>query len=182
MKMKRLGERIKRRRESLHLQLNDLAKQVGISASALSQIENAKAFPSIFHLKSIAERLHTTVGEIIGENETITGTPLIKGNERKFVKANDSGTKLYLLSHHDPHKKMEIYVMEFTWKSDAKDIMIKHPGQAFLYVINGAINIKLEENNYDLHLKDSFYFNLNFLHEIINIYNGKSEIIWVVAP
>jgi XRE family transcriptional regulator, regulator of sulfur utilization len=53
--MKRLGERIKRKRESLHMQLNELAKKVGISSSALSQIEKAKAFPSVITLKSIAD-------------------------------------------------------------------------------------------------------------------------------
>jgi transcriptional regulator with XRE-family HTH domain len=179
--MKRLGERIKRRRESLHLQLNDLAKQVGISASALSQIENAKAFPSIFHLKTIADRLHTTVGEIIGEHETVTRNPIIKSTERKFVKANNTGTRLYLLSHPDPIKKMETYAMEFIMHSDAKDIMTKHPGHSFIYLTNGAVNIQLEENSYDLLIGDSFYFYSNNHHEVININSGISELIWVLT-
>ena len=66
--MKRIGERIRQKRELLGLQLKVLSKKVGISSSALSQIEKAKAFPSIITLKSIAENLHTTVGELIGEN------------------------------------------------------------------------------------------------------------------
>ena len=67
--MNRLGARIKRKREMLSLPLSDLSKKVGISASALSQIENSKAFPSIVTLKSIANSLYTTVGELIGEHE-----------------------------------------------------------------------------------------------------------------
>ena len=81
--MKRLGERIRRKRESLHLKLNDLAGKVGISSSALSQIEKAKAFPSILTLKSIADCLHTTVGELIGENETLSKQPQIKYADKK---------------------------------------------------------------------------------------------------
>lgn len=76
--MKRLGERIRRKRESLHLKLNDVANRVGISSSALSQIEKAKAFPSILTLKTIADCLHSTVGELVGENETLSKQPLIK--------------------------------------------------------------------------------------------------------
>ena len=116
--MKRLGERIKRKRESMQMQLNDLAKKVGVSSSALSQIENAKAFPSIVTLKTIAEKLSTTVGELIGENETLTKNPLIRRDEKKFVKGNDSGTSLFLLSHHDPLKQMETYFLKlFSQKS-----------------------------------------------------------------
>ncbi|MCX6236799.1 MAG: XRE family transcriptional regulator [Bacteroidia bacterium] len=42
--MNRLGERIKRKREMLSLPLSDLSKRVGISVSALSQIENSQYF------------------------------------------------------------------------------------------------------------------------------------------
>ncbi|KAB2822721.1 MAG: helix-turn-helix transcriptional regulator, partial [Paludibacter sp.] len=69
--MNRIGERIKRKRDQFKLNLNELAKRVGISSSALSQIENGKAFPTIITLKSIADQLQTTVGELIGENESV---------------------------------------------------------------------------------------------------------------
>ncbi|NCC62412.1 MAG: XRE family transcriptional regulator, partial [Verrucomicrobiae bacterium] len=53
--MNRIGERIKRKRELRNLNLGELAEKVGISASALSQIEKSKSFPSIITLKSIAK-------------------------------------------------------------------------------------------------------------------------------
>ena len=65
--MERIGERIKRKRELLSMQLNDLARKVGISSSALSQIERAKAYPSILTLKLIAENLQTQVSTFLGE-------------------------------------------------------------------------------------------------------------------
>ena len=91
--MKRLGERIKKRREFLKMQLNDLSKKVGISPSALSQIENAKAFPSIVTLKNIADSLHSSVGELIGENEMLAKNPIIRYKEKKFVKDNEGSPK-----------------------------------------------------------------------------------------
>ena len=95
------------------MQLNDLAKKVGISSSALSQIENGKAFPSIVHLKSIADCLYTTVGEVIGEHETLIKNPLLKNSQKKLVHKNKTGAKSYLLSHHDSHKQMETYSIVF---------------------------------------------------------------------
>jgi len=180
--MKRLGERIKRKREVKQMQLNDLAKQVGITSSALSQIENAKAFPSILTLHTIADRLQTTVGEIIGEHETLSKNPLLRSSERKFVRKNASGTKLFLLSHHDPHKQMETYSLLFAEESDANEIMTNHPGQEFCYLIEGAIEIVLDEKKYELKTGDSFYFNSSIQHSIRNIFKGKSEMIWIITP
>ena len=125
--MKRLGERIKRKRESMHMQLNELAKKVGISSSALSQIEKAKAFPSVITLKSIAENLYTTVGELIGENEILTNNPLVKFDEKSFVEKNQSGTSLFLLSNHGNGKQMDTFLMEFEAGSDVEGIMKNHP-------------------------------------------------------
>lgn len=180
--MKRLGERIKKRREYLKLQLNDLAKKVGISPSALSQIEKAKAFPSITNLKSIADNLITTVGELIGENETLGKNPLVKCAEMKFVLENDSGAALYLLSHHDQGKQMETYFIRFKAKAVSDGFMRNHPGQEFLYVLSGEIEVKLDEDKFILNKGDSFYYNSNIPHKITNFNESRSEILWIVTP
>ncbi len=180
--MKRLGERIRRKREGQHLKLNDLAKKVGISSSALSQIENAKAFPSILTLKNIADCLHSTVGELIGENETLSKKPLIKDDEKKFVQENASGTKLYLVSHHDPLKQMETYLIEFSENSDSEGLMTSHPGQEFCYVSEGKLEFVLDEKTYKLEKNDSLYFNSNTPHMAKNSNKGVSKMVWVVTP
>lgn len=180
--MKRLGERIRRKRESLQLKLNDLARKVGVSSSALSQIENAKAFPSILTLKTIADCLHTTVGELIGENETLSKKPLIKTNEKKFVKKNKTGAKLYLLSHHDPYKQMETYLVEFAPDSNSHELLKSHPGQEFCYVIEGCLEFTLEGKKYILEKDDSFYFNSNIQHLAKSISKEITKIIWIVTP
>jgi len=180
--MKRLGERIKKRREHLRVQLNDLADQVGVSTSALSQIENAKAFPSIITLKKIADCLHTTVGEIIGEHETLSKNPLLKGDEKKFVKENDNGARLYLLSHHDLLKQMEPYLIVFPEKSNTSDIMNIHHGQEFCHVLKGSLEVDLDGKKYVLKQGDNFYFNSTIPHTIKNVDRAQSEMLWIVTP
>ncbi len=180
--MKRLGERIKKRREYLKMQLNDLAKKVGISPSALSQIEKAKAFPSLTTLKNISENLITTVGELIGENETLNKNPLLESSEKKFVQKNESGASLYLLSHHDPGKQMETYYVELKSGARADDFMKTHPGQEFIYVISGKLKILLDEVEYTLQKGDSFYFNSNISHSVSNKQVKRAELIWIVTP
>jgi len=180
--MNRIGERIKRKRELLNLPLSDLARKVGISASALSQIENAKAFPSIITLKTIADQLYTTVGELIGENESLTKNPLIKANDIKFVKVNSGGTSLFLLSQHENGKQMEPYIIKFVENSDTSDIMTSHPGQEFVHVLEGKLMITLEKTHYILEKGDNFYFNSNFPHSLKNIHNSSAKVLWIITP
>jgi transcriptional regulator with XRE-family HTH domain len=180
--MKLLGERIRRKRESLHMQLNELAKKVGVSSSALSQIEKAKASPSIVTLKAIADSLHTTIGELIGENEVLTKNPLVRFDEKSFVEKNESGTSLYLLSNHGNNKQMETFLIDFEEDSDSQNLMKIHPGQEFCFVLKGEIEIQLEDKKFILQEKDSFYFNSNRMHFARNRAKGISQILWVVTP
>jgi len=49
--MDKMGKRIKLKRESLGLQMNELSSKIGVTPSLISQIEKGKAFPSIVTLK-----------------------------------------------------------------------------------------------------------------------------------
>jgi len=180
--MNRLGERIKKKREQLHLQLNDLAKMVGISSSALSQIENAKTSPSLATIKTIADNLHSTVGELIGEHELLSRNPYIAYDEKKFVKENESGASLYLLSYHDSGKLMEAYLVAFEPNATADDLMTNHPGQEFMFVFTGEIEIEYDNRTYKLKRGDSFYLNTGKSHKFSNSSQNNSELLWIVSP
>jgi transcriptional regulator with XRE-family HTH domain len=180
--LKRLGERIKRKREILRMQLNELATKVGVSSSALSQIERAKAFPSIVTLKSIADNLHTTVGELIGEHEALSSNPLMHFDDKSFVEENDSGCTSYLLSIHGTNKQMDTLLLSFGPKSNSDGIIKMHPGQTFLFVLSGELKMELEGTSYSLKRNDSFYLNANRAHRVENKSSKKAQMILVTTP
>ena len=180
--MNRIGERIKNKRELLHLQLNDLAKRVGITSSALSQIENAKVFPSLITIKTIAVSLNTTVGELIGENEVLSQNPLIAYNKRKLVKQNDSGTTLYLLSNHDQGKLMDTYLISFEPGSDSRNIIISHPGQDFYFVYSGKIELSIDKKKLKMEKGDSYYQIAGKDIRIGNFSPSTAELLWIFSP
>ncbi|MBQ9011810.1 MAG: helix-turn-helix transcriptional regulator [Bacilli bacterium] len=67
-----IGQRIKEERLEQHISLKALAIEVGISPSALSQIENNKRSFSIKVLLKIADALSITPNDILGRNEGVT--------------------------------------------------------------------------------------------------------------
>ena len=180
--MNRIGERIKKKREQLNLKLNELAEKVGVSSSALSQIEKAKSFPSILTLKNIADNLHTTVGELIGENESLANNPVVYKSDIKFIDQNKSGTLFYLLSQHDTSKQMDTYLVRFSKASAIDRFFTPVYGQVFSYVLSGEIRFDLDGRTFLLKPGDNIYFNAKSKINAINYFDGISEIIWVQSP
>lgn len=175
--MNRLGERIKRIREHKGLQLNDLARKAGITPSALSQIEKAKTFPSIITLKQIADNLQTTVGELIGENESLFNNPVFRKEEYLVIEKNNSGTELINVSQHDVSKKIDTFILKFKESSDSLELFNQQKGQIFCYLLSGEIQFEIDNKSYVVLPGDTVYFNgkRNFCFH--NIYNGESQLL-----
>ena len=177
--MKRIGERIKHKREVMGLQLNELAKKVGISSSALSQIEKAKSYPTIITLKLIAENLHTTVGELIGENESLVNNPVFRHDETELLERNESGSESYSLSQHDLSKQMDTFMVRFIEHSDSLSLFSQCSGQVFAYLQSGELQFDIDNKSYVVQKGDTLYFNAKRNFRIQNIYKGTSELICV---
>lgn len=176
-----MGERIKRRRESLNVQASELANSIGVSASLISQIERGKSFPSILTLKKIADALHITVGELIGEQSNLNGHPLVKKSQKKFVKKNKVGTKSYLLSNHDPAKLMDPFLLDFPEEADSSDIMTtNNPGQEYCFVLKGRFQVTIGSAEFTITDGDSFYFTSDENHLFKNASKGSAQLLWIV--
>lgn len=180
--MKNLGIRIKRKRELLGLQLIDLAKKVGVSASALSQIENLKSFPSIVTLKSIAEHLNTTVGELIGEYEALSASPFMDYSSRVLLSQNKTGTKLYTLSGDFPQKQMDTLALVFPAHGTSEDLFLSHHGQSYVFLIKGQLEFVLDGQSFTLKKYDSLFFNANRKHLALNRTNREAHLLIICSP
>jgi transcriptional regulator with XRE-family HTH domain len=180
--MDKIGQRIRTKRVNLKLNLKDLATKVGVTPSCLSQIEKGKSFPSIITLKHIANELQSSVGELIGEHETLVNNPVIRKHDRKIVDVSENGAELHLLSHHDEHKKMETFYVLLQKGSDTQAFMKQHSGEEFIYVIEGKIELLLNEQVYTLEAGDTALYNSNTNHTVKNINADKSRLIWIITP
>jgi|GEM_PF-476625 len=72
-RLKQVGKRIRALRETRGLNLHELARLCGISASALSLIETGKRDLRITSLVRIADALRTPAGRLIDADEDVAG-------------------------------------------------------------------------------------------------------------
>lgn len=179
--MEHIGERIKKKREALNLQLNDLAKRVGISSSGLSQIEKMKATPSLFTLKSIADSLNTTVGELLGENEGPQANPIVKAKEIQLIESNPSGAQVYQLSHHQINKRMDNFLVKLPRGGNSDGLFGNMQGQHFCHITKGKAKFTLDGNNFILQDGDNASFVAKSKFRFENESWEALEIIWTIS-
>ncbi len=181
--MDKIGERIRRRREHLDLPMNMLAKGIGLTSSMLSQIETGKAFPSLHTIKHIADYLTTSVGALIGENDTFANNPVLSWEDKKMVKKSDNGATLYLLANYSPLQTMETYMVELEPGGSSKDLIdSRRNGQEFVFTLEGELDIELKDKRYLLENKGSIYFYSHDLKSFKNSTSGIVNILWVISP
>lgn len=178
--MQRIGERIKRKREECGLMLNELAKRVGVSSSALSQIEKSKAFPTIVTLKQIAVHLNTTVGELIGENES-ENNPVLRKAECRHISTNDFGAKMYALTNQELNKIMDTFMIRFSENSSSIGLFGKLSGQIYAHVLKGELQFDLDNVTYNLEEGDNVYFNSRRNFRFSNNSKNTAELICVTS-
>jgi transcriptional regulator with XRE-family HTH domain len=71
--MENLGARLKRARQRSGLALREVARQLGVSASFVSQMENGKSTPSVATLYSMAQLLGVSIDELFSGDEAEPG-------------------------------------------------------------------------------------------------------------
>lgn len=177
-----LGEKLKKIRNEKGFSLRDLASQVDLSASFLSQIEESKASPSIENLKKIATCLDVRVSYLIEDDEVKKDTVLIRKTERSSIESIDSNTKISLLTTTDIDKQMEPIVYEIGPKGESGRDFFSHPGEEFVFVLDGVLEIDILEKKYILEEGDSLYFKSTQKHKFVNPTENMTKVLWVVTP
>jgi transcriptional regulator with XRE-family HTH domain len=177
--LKNIGEKIRETRKAKNLTLQDVAKMSGLTTSLLSQIENSKANPSITTLLSIARILNTPLGTLFDISDQ-SDNPVIRKNERPVARTSN-GIVYYLLTPRIEEKSIEVLYSEFEPGANTGE-MITHHGIECGIVIEGKLEVQLEDTLYILNAGDTINLDSSRPHKIMNAAEKKSTAIWINSP
>ena len=150
-----LGHRIRARRKELGLSLRELEEKVGLTASFLSQVERDLSSPSIESLHLISQALDVPIFYFLLEPEV--KSPVVRRDKRVNLRLPDSDLMYQLLTP-DLNRKMEAFLFEQEPDQEKIAVRLNQLTEEFIYVLQGQLEIQLDEDVYLLGPGDSIYF------------------------
>lgn len=201
-----MGERIRLHREQAGLSLRQLARDVGVSPSLISQIEHGKAAPSVGTLYSIVSELGISMDELFFD-EPNRGTaeapapvrpadlppraanawrapsegPVLRKRNRLSL-ALDTGVRWErLTASHDPNVDFLYCTYPVGAESCPPDAMMTHGGSEYAVVLSGRMGAKVGDHSYELEPGDSIAFESTTPHRLWTIGDEPVKAVWTVV-
>lgn len=174
-----VGSRLRAVRKTRGLSLRQLAERVGCTPSYLSMVENDKLDPSASRLKKIADALDSTIVELFSEPSN-NGVVLRK-EERQRVSFPGSGLMIEILIRQVPGLAMDAR-LAIVGPGGGSEGDYSHPGEEFGYIVQGTLELTVEETTYVLNEGDTFYFQSSRNHRFRNVTNEDVKVLWVNHP
>ena len=115
-----IGQYIRDERQKQNISLKALALEVGVTSSALSQIEKGKRSPKIQTLLKITDALHISPNDVLGKNISVTThhtnyTIYLTKKELEILNEIKKHEKLYkLLSSPRGKKIIEVWAKKIS--------------------------------------------------------------------
>lgn len=132
------------------LKSTDLGPATGLSHSFLSHVESSQTYPSATALRNIADALDTTPAELL--SGTAASEPFLvrDGEGRIFPTAEEHPDRVV-------RPLSKVRTIAVNGRYDTTPTM-SHDSEAFIYIVEGALGITVDETTYTLDTADSLVF------------------------
>ena len=158
----KVGERVRQVREKRGLSREDISSRTDIDMTLLSQIEEGKVAPPLGTIIKLAKALEMEMGYFISGKGDQTYT-IVRREDRKIVSRHDSkkvnqyGYEFQSLAPLKKNRHMEPFLVTLE-PSDTKEERSAHDGQEFIFVLQGKMEVRLEEEIHILVPGDAIYY------------------------
>ncbi|MDR3045738.1 MAG: cupin domain-containing protein [Desulfovibrio sp.] len=177
-----LGAQIRMLRKARGMTLRELADKAGCSESMLSKVENGKGNPSINVLHNISRALDTNMGSLFLP-EARSGVVQRKGERHlaQLLGGEGRGIILEYLSPHQPGHVLQAHI-HIVEPGGSTNGTISHEGEEVGYVLEGELELTVEDQVHLLKEGDSFFFDSALPHAFRNPGAATVRVIWVNTP
>lgn len=182
---KQIAEKIRQIRKTKGMTLEQLGEKIGISRGMLSRLETNRSTPPIATLAKIAQGLEVPIGLFFEESGSTTEQKytVTRSNKRKQVvrRGSDIGFTYYSFKKPKLLYLIEAFVMKHPPLNKKIKELFDHPGEEFIMVLKGTIELIYGEEIIRLETGDAIHFDPSIPHRAQNVGNIEAECIVVVA-
>lgn len=163
-----VGHKLRALRLRKKIALVDLGRHTGLSASMLSQLETGKMIPTLPTLARIAMVFDVGLEHFFDDRKRQKVFSVVRSDERlKFPERPELQTPAYFfecLAFATQGKELQAYLAEFPKRNPDEIAEHFHQGSEFLYMLEGSIAIRFEQEDHVLRAGDSVYFDSSEPH------------------
>lgn len=175
------GKRIKQLRLTQGFTLKDIESRVGVSATHVSEIERGKTSPTVGALSKIAAALQVNPSFLVdlpvGDDVSLT-----RGGERDKLVGPRNGAQWEILTTEKPSAELSLFVLDLEPDMSEPLVRAPRPGDKFLHVIEGVLQIELGEERYVLRRGDSIHFKSAQALRLLNLGDATCRVFWTDWP
>src|SRR5262245_38177791 len=175
-----LGVRMRQHRTSRGLSVRALAGNAGITAGALSQIENGKSSPTVSTLKKLLAAMGLTLGEFFGqESDGQEGGRFVFRSSSLINVAPVRGLRFLSIPGSSKGRSLQVIHETYAPGSSTGDEHYHHAGEEAGFCLSGSVEIVVGGRREVLGPGDAFYYASTLPHHWRNI--GKIPAVVVSA-
>jgi len=182
-----LGKQIKDMRLKRGLTLQNVSNLTGLSKPLLSQIENDVTLPPIATLLKISKALGKHIGDFFQEAApAYKRIAVVRQEERKETmrrlheEAERIGYRYESLAYPMRDKCMEPFIVEIEPRDEKHAPVYQHVGEEFLFVLEGEMEFRGDDQVIVLRPGDSLYFDSQIPHALRGLKGKKVRVLAVI--
>lgn len=179
-----IGARVKHARILAGIRMRELAEKIGCAESSISKIESGRVVPSVPMLQRIVEALGRDLSSFFGADLTAPG--IIQRAGQRVVTKTDPIRDGKGISYermvsfgHGNLLEANIHVVE---PGGGRVDRVTHQGETLGYVIEGSIELTIEETPYLLTAGDSFSYKNHLTSSYRNPGATTARMLWINTP
>jgi quercetin dioxygenase-like cupin family protein len=160
------GQRMRASRESRGFTLQELAEKTGIAADVLGQVEAGETILPLGQLIKLSNALAMSMSVLISEGEQAF-TIVRSDQRRRFARFGKSrqtshGYEYESLAAGKRDRRMEPFIV--TLQPASSDEPSTHDGQEFIYVLEGEMEVLVDDTREVLRPGDAVYYDSTSTH------------------
>lgn len=163
-----IGARVRTVRTEKGLTINDVSQRTGLESNYLERVENQAISPPLGALIKIAKALDMRLGRFISTGAVKPST-IVRKDQRRVIsrftsaRGDQYGYTYESLAADKKDREMEPFIVTLV-PSGAKEELSTHAGQEFIYVLQGAMEVILNDQTDVLYPGDSIYYDSKVPH------------------
>ena len=162
-----IGSKIRSLRLKKKMGLVELGRHSGLSPALLSKIERGRLFPTLPTLLRIALVFSVDLDFFFAGAREKPVVAVVRKGERVKLPERTDGDSAYRFESLDfaaTERRFNSYYAEFLPVTRAAMRLHDHPGAEFIYVLGGALTVRIGDDEHALDAGDSLYFDSSVRH------------------